>query len=159
MMAVHVDDVLWSTTEKDDPVAALLTEFKIREMKKATEEEFRFCGREYNQDEGGGVRVSVKDYIKKIEKTDTRIEIVTICGGGVVVVGEGMSKASYACDRGWVAQIGKSLNVAQPRRHGGRCEVKEGQSTTGSTPRRFLHQSNARFRRKGSASWMLVALS
>ena len=42
MMAVHVDDVLWSTTEKDDPVAALLTEFKIREMKKATEEEFRF---------------------------------------------------------------------------------------------------------------------
>ena len=63
ILAVHVDDILYSATpEYEFMINELLAKFEIKETK---EQKFRFCGREYEQFEDFSVKLTAKDNTEK----------------------------------------------------------------------------------------------
>ena len=64
MVGAHVDDVLWAAEPEYDYIMQDL--LKHFELNKIDEGDFRFCGREYSQQEDFSVYVTCKDNTEKI---------------------------------------------------------------------------------------------
>ena len=65
IVGAHVDDIMWASNPKYDHI---LTDkvFKHFQLNKIEEDNFRFCGREYQQDDDFGIYITCKDNTEKI---------------------------------------------------------------------------------------------
>ena len=66
MAGAHVDDIMWAADPEHDKLVtkALFQYFTVKEIQT---DKFRFCGREYRQDEYGNIWVVCKDNTEKIK--------------------------------------------------------------------------------------------
>ena len=65
VLLTHVDDVMWAAKPGyENIVPRILEKFEVR---KVEESKFRFCGKEFAQDDDFTIRVTCKDNIANIE--------------------------------------------------------------------------------------------